>query len=252
MQPYPSEIEQAMKKYYATLSEKDRRRYAAVEALKLGHGGQSYLAELLGCSEKTVSRGLDELDELPERPAYEPLLRKPGGGRNRYDEAHPDLDRQFLEVLKEHTAGDPLDERVVWTDLTPQEIATLLAKHHQVRVSKSVVRKLLKKHQYRRRQAQKKQTLKSVAHRDEQFVKIAELKAEFQAAGNPIISFDTKKCVMAGAAMTLAITSSRKTCKSWPMSLGLKSELLTIRLTAPSTTRSSIVCFRMSRAPVKA
>ena len=41
MQPYPLEIEQAMKKYYATLSEKDRRRYAAVEALKLGHGGQS-------------------------------------------------------------------------------------------------------------------------------------------------------------------------------------------------------------------
>lgn len=32
-----------------------------------------------------------------------------------------------------------------------------------------------------------------MAHRDEQFVKISELKAEFQAAGNPIISFDTKK-----------------------------------------------------------
>jgi hypothetical protein len=41
MQPYPHEIEQAMKKYYATLSEKDRRRYAAVEALKLRHGAHS-------------------------------------------------------------------------------------------------------------------------------------------------------------------------------------------------------------------
>jgi hypothetical protein len=56
-----------------------------------------------------------------------------------------------------------------------------------------VVVKLLKKHNYRRRKAQKKETLKSVPHRDEQFAKIAELKAEFRAAGNPIISFDTKK-----------------------------------------------------------
>ena len=38
MQPYSHEIEQEMKKYYATLSEKDRRRYAAIEALKLGYG----------------------------------------------------------------------------------------------------------------------------------------------------------------------------------------------------------------------
>lgn len=193
MQPYPSEIELAMKKYYATLSEKDRRRYAAIEALKLGHGGQGYIAQVLGCNEKTVSRGLDELAQLPAQPPDEPLLRKPGGGRKPYDETPPDIDRQFLEVLQEHTAGDPMDERVVWTDLTPQDIAGLLATHHQVQVSKSVVRKLLYQHKYRRRQAQKKQTFKSVAHRDEQFTKIAELKAEFQAASNPIISFDTKK-----------------------------------------------------------
>ena len=193
MQPYSPEIEQAMKKYYATLSERDRRRYAAIEALKLGHGGQGYIAKLLGCSEKTVSRGLVELEEMPEQPNYEASQRKPGGGRHSYDENHPDIDAQFLDVLKEHTAGDPMDDQVIWTDLTPHEIAGLLEKHHQVRVSKTVIRKLLRKHNYRRRKAQKKQTLKSVAQRDEQFAKIAELKAEFQAAGNPIISFDTKK-----------------------------------------------------------
>ena len=71
MQSYSPEIERAMKKYYATLSEKDRRRYAAIEALKLGHGGQRYIAQLLGCSEKTVSRGLDDLAGLPEQPQYE-------------------------------------------------------------------------------------------------------------------------------------------------------------------------------------
>ena len=193
MQPYPTTVEQAMRKYYATLSEKDQRRYAAVEVMKLGYGGQSYIAKLLGCSERTVSRGLDDLAELPEQPQHEALQRKPGGGRNRYDENHPDIDDQFQDVLKEHTAGDPMDEQVVWTDLTPREIGAMLEKDHQVRVSQSVVIKLLKKHKYRRRKAQKKETLKTVAHRDEQFTRIAELKAEFHVAGNPIISFDTKK-----------------------------------------------------------
>ena len=193
MQPYNPEIERAMKRYYVTLSEKDRRRYAAIEAWKLGHGGQSYIAELFGCSEKTVSRGLDDLAALPEKPEYEASLRKAGGGRKGYEENHPDIDAQFLAVLKEHTAGDPMDEQVIWTDLTSHEIAGLLEQQFHVRVSKTVIYKLLKKHHYRRRKAQKKQTLKSVAHRDEQFAKISVLKAEFEAAGNPIISFDTKK-----------------------------------------------------------
>lgn len=193
MQPYRPEIERVMKKYYATLSEKDQRRYAAVEALKLGQGGQVYIARILGCNERTVHNGLVELAELPEAPEYDAAIRKLGGGRKRYDETHPEIDAQFLNVLKEHTAGDPMDEKVIWTDLTPSEIAKKLEQDHQVKVSKSVVNKLLKKHNYRRRKAQKKKTMKSVAHRNEQFTNIKALVAEFRANGSPIISFDTKK-----------------------------------------------------------
>ena len=47
MKPYPVEIEQMMRRFYTTLSEKDRRHYAAVEASKLGHGGVSYIARVL-------------------------------------------------------------------------------------------------------------------------------------------------------------------------------------------------------------
>ena len=190
---YGPEIEQAMQKYYATLSEKDQRRYAAIEALKLPPVEHSYIAKLLGCSLQTVRRGLADLAALPAEPQYEPAVRQPGGGRKGYATTHPDIDAQFLAVLQESTAGDPMDDQVVWTDLTPQAIADLLAAQHQVRVSKSVVRKLLQKHHYRRRKAQKKQTLKTVPHRDEQFAQIDVLKAEFRAAGQPIISFDTKK-----------------------------------------------------------
>ena len=49
IEPYSPETEQRMKTLYKSLNERDRRRYAAVEADKLGYGGQSYISQLLGC-----------------------------------------------------------------------------------------------------------------------------------------------------------------------------------------------------------
>lgn len=71
MQPYPVEIEQQMQRYYESLSEKDRRRYAAIEAVKLGYGGISYISRLLGCHYRTITLGMDELTPLcvQTRPA---------------------------------------------------------------------------------------------------------------------------------------------------------------------------------------
>ena len=66
IKPYPREVEQRMRTFYKSLNEKDRRRYAAIEANKLGHGGQTYIVELLGCDYKTLARGLEELDDPPE------------------------------------------------------------------------------------------------------------------------------------------------------------------------------------------
>ena len=46
--PFSAEVEQVVKTMYHSLREKDRRRYAAAEAAKLGHGGVEYVAALLG------------------------------------------------------------------------------------------------------------------------------------------------------------------------------------------------------------
>jgi hypothetical protein len=46
-----------MKLLFQTPSEKDRRRYAAVEAARLGHGGVEYVAGLPGCDVKTIGQG---------------------------------------------------------------------------------------------------------------------------------------------------------------------------------------------------
>jgi len=194
MEPYPLEIEETIRRFYNSLNEKDRRRFAGFEALRLGHGGRSYVARVLGCSRNTVSKGACEVSSLPKREV-ERRIRKAGGGRKPYSVTWgAQLDEKFLEVLREHTAGDPMDETVRWTNLTPGEIVKALRKDHGIVVSKHVVRKLLKKHNYRRRKAQKKLSLKQeIKNRNEQFENIARLKAEFEAAGNPIVSMDTKK-----------------------------------------------------------
>ena len=62
MDAYAPGIERVMKRLYDSLSEKDRRRYAAVEAAKLGHGGVEYVARLLGCDPKTIRQGQSELE----------------------------------------------------------------------------------------------------------------------------------------------------------------------------------------------
>jgi predicted ArsR family transcriptional regulator len=51
-----------MKRLFDSLRENDQRRYAAVEATKLGHGGIEYIARVLRCNPKTIRRGLTELE----------------------------------------------------------------------------------------------------------------------------------------------------------------------------------------------
>jgi DeoR/GlpR family transcriptional regulator of sugar metabolism len=66
---YSEEIERSMCAFYASLAERDRRHYAAIEAVKMGHGGITYMADLFRCSERTVRRGMDQLGQPPLLPA---------------------------------------------------------------------------------------------------------------------------------------------------------------------------------------
>ena len=75
---YPRAVEGHMKLFYESLSEKDRRRYAAVEAEKLGHGGVEYIADLFGCDPKTVEHGRQDVAGLPTDEAQD-RVRKKGG-----------------------------------------------------------------------------------------------------------------------------------------------------------------------------
>lgn len=68
MEAYAHDVERKMKRFFDWLSEKDRRRYSAIEAAKLGHGGVEFIASVLSCDPKTIRQGLKELVD-PEGPA---------------------------------------------------------------------------------------------------------------------------------------------------------------------------------------
>ena len=190
IEPYPLEIETQMRNFYQSLSEKDRRRYAAIEANKLGFGGISYICRVLHCNDRTIVRGMSELEKpLPED---EKRIRLPGGGRKSVLTTTPDLDAAFQRVLENHTAGSPMDETVKWTNLTREEIAIGL-EEEGFSVSVTIVDQLLERHNFRRRQAFKAESGQQVPQRDEQFQNIASLKQQYHEQGNPVMSMDVKK-----------------------------------------------------------
>lgn len=191
MERYSPELEQQMQRYYRSLSEKDRRRYAAIEALKLGHGGMSYITNLFGCHAKPVRRGIAELQDEPAMS--DERIRQPGGGRKRALDTIDGLSEAFLRVVEHHTAGSPMDESIKWTHLSRQQIADLLLEQEGLSVSVTVVDQLLKQHDFRRRKAQKTLATGEHPQRNEQFEKIEQLVEDYQQAGNPVMSMDTKK-----------------------------------------------------------
>lgn len=189
MKRYSSDIEHLMKALFCRLSEKDRRRYAAVEAKKLGWGGIDYISELFGIDSRTMSQGLADLKEL-EDPAGE-RVRKKGGGPKKKIETTPELESVFLDTVREHTAGSP-QHGIRWTNLKPKKIAELVTAAG-IPVSRFIICKLLKKNNMVRRQSQKKKSFKQHPDRNPQFENITRLKAEYLAKGQPVISMDTKK-----------------------------------------------------------
>jgi len=108
--PYNPLEEVAMKTLHNQLSEKDRRLYAGAEAMKLPHGGVTYFADLFECDRKTVSRGIIELQNSEQ--IEKDRIRKKGGGRKTSLETIPDINEKFIKVIWNHTAGDPMDEKI--------------------------------------------------------------------------------------------------------------------------------------------
>ena len=79
-------VQAAIVLFYSLLDEQQRRLFAGLESLKLGHGGDRKLAQLLGLGEDTVARGRRE---LMDKEVLTQRVRRSGGGRQKVEKKHP-------------------------------------------------------------------------------------------------------------------------------------------------------------------
>jgi hypothetical protein len=204
---YDQEHEETMRLYGHSLPEDYRRRYAAVEALKIGFGGIAYVARVLGMSRRTVYTGIRELEamgdddhEPPQRPSGgAKRIRRRGGGRPKATRRQAGLEENFEEILAAHSAGSPTDASVRWTDLKPMQLAGELLRRGYV-IGRNTAAKLLAQAGYRRRSLRKELITGQVDphQRDQQFRYIDALRRQARVRGNPVLCADTKKKELLG------------------------------------------------------
>jgi hypothetical protein len=177
--------------FLSRLDEQQRRWYAGLESLRVGHGGDRFSAQLTGLSERTVRRGRLELGTaLSDCPTGR--VRHAGAGRPAAEVHDLALEHTLIEWVEPETAGDPQGQGKYKRSSLRELAARLQESGHPV--SPVTVGRLLKKHGYSLRvNARRKEAKSSPPERDAQFVHIDDVKGDFLAAGEPVISVDTKK-----------------------------------------------------------
>jgi Rhodopirellula transposase DDE domain len=176
-----------------SLNERGRRLFAAAEARSAGHGGISAAARATGIARSTIGRGLKDLDD-PD--ALSGLVRRPGSGRRPLTDIDATLLQALRQLLEPATMGDPM-RPLLWVSKSHVKLAAALcAMGHQI--AKSSIPKLLSHLQYRRQVNRKTLEGSCNPDRDAQFEHINAAVVAAQAAGQPVISIDTKKKELIG------------------------------------------------------
>ncbi len=176
------------------LSERERRLFAATEARAAGYGGIAAASAATGIAVSTIGRGLKELSALdtlaPDR------VRRPGGGRKLLVEKDATLLDDLLALVEPSERGDPMSP-LRWTCKSLSQLTTaLVAQGH--RIGRTVVGELLHKQKFSLQANRKTREGEGHPDRDAQFVYINDSVKAALAAGQPVISVDTKKKELVG------------------------------------------------------
>ncbi len=176
------------------LSERDRRLFAATEARAAGYGGIAAVSAATGVAVSTIGRGLKELSGLdtlaPDR------VRRPGGGRKLLVEKDATLLDDLLALVEPSERGDPMSP-LRWTCKSLSQLAAaLVAQGH--RIGRTVVGELLHQQKFSLQANRKTREGDSHPDRNAQFVHINDSVKAALAAGQPVISVDTKKKELVG------------------------------------------------------
>jgi len=176
------------------LDERGQRLFAANEVQAAGYGALAIVSEITGLARSTINRGEDDLDE---GPLPEGRVRRKGGGGKSLSERDPTLVPDLQKLAEPATMGDPM-RPLKWVSKSPAKLAAALVEDgHQV--SPNTVAKLLEeKLEYSRQFNRKTHEGASQPDRNAQFEHINAKVVAAHAAGQPVISVDTKKKELIG------------------------------------------------------
>jgi Rhodopirellula transposase DDE domain len=176
------------------LNERDRRLFAASEARAAGRGGIAAVSRTTGIARSTIGRGLADLRSGAVRCSER--VRRRGGGQKPAIETQPGILEALNELVEPSIRGDP-EAALRWVSLSQRHLSAALAKRGFI-AGQKLVGRLLKRLNFSLQANCKTREGANHPDRNAQFEHInAEVKA-FQAAGQPVISVDTKKKELVG------------------------------------------------------
>ena len=175
------------------LDERGRRLFAAAEVRTAGWGGLAIVARITGLARSTLNRGEDDLDA---EPLAKGKIRRSGGGRRAVAEMDLELVPELKRLVEPVTLGDPM-RPLIWVSKSMDKLAeTLTEMGHPI--SADTVRKELVKLGFSRQHNRKADEGAKHPDRNAQFEHINTKVVAAQAAGQPVISVDTKKKELVG------------------------------------------------------
>jgi hypothetical protein len=190
----PSAIRERFTAVARDLNERSRRLLAAAEARTAGHGGIVAASRATGIARSTIGRGLKDL-AAPDGLSGE--VRRPGGGCPTLVEKDPTLLDDLLRLVEPATMGDPM-RPLMWVSKSHAKLAAALREMGH-KIADSSIPKLLGLLEYSRQVNRKTLEGSHNPDRNAQFEHINDAVTATQAAGQPVISIDTKKKELIGA-----------------------------------------------------
>ena len=175
------------------LDERGRRMFAAAEVQAAGHGGLKIVSQITGLARSTINRGEDDLDAAPLTKGK---VRRSGGGRKSIAANDPGLVPALERLVEPATLGDPM-RPLIWVSKSMDKLAVALTELGHPVSADTVARELVKLG-FSRQSNRKADEGSKHPDRNAQFEYINVKVVAAQAAGQPVISVDTKKKELIG------------------------------------------------------